>query len=628
MLKRGLFIPLLCLFLTTSCALISGTEPAGPQIQKGIPSSAYIFVHSWHNPEKDFLDPCYDKVFEAIEDSGIADAVNELIEEVAGPEESGEIEKRLNRYIDLVSAVDWKALVSDDFVFAVEAGEKMHYHTLLGRMSKETAAANLKAIDALFTDIAGLNDAIRKVEWTRGETRGVTLDFSDLHAPASPTAACNGEVMVLSTARDKAETAIDLVFGGETEAVSLVDTEKFRETFKKLPAPGDSIFYMEPSKIFSAYDEGDFKEIVFRMGPAGYTLPKLMHLAEPYIVMADRIASVATTKDKRTTEDTIEIPAADWKKRPVSSLFAGRAPVKDFDKLIPAKALSFSVSRGVDPTVFYDMLVGLFREFSPAMAEPLLGQWKAIQEKIGIRLRDDLLACFDGGSVSVSFPAARPNRFSSTDSVSMVRLKDKKKAVELFEHWTGILDAMLKDPSNPVGAGLAQANVKIRLLPVEKKGFSHGKKLSISVVPFIQPVFGFFGDYFVMASSKNALDSYLAFLDGKGPNILENADFRALAMEVPGGVRSVSFSDLGASLRSFGHFLSMSGMFTAMIPAKPETKIAKKVMGLAPYLGPILESLDFLGNQGKYSVFDGATGVFRSRKVIRYRTEETEETKA
>ena len=194
----------------------------------------------------------------------------------------------------------------------------------------------------------------------------------------------------------------------------------------------------------------------------------------------------------------------------------------------------------------------------------------------------------------------------------------EKKAAELFEHWIGILEAMLNDSSGPAGTGLAQANIKIKLLPVEKKGFSHGRKISISVVPFIQPVFGFFRDSFVMASSENALDSYLAFLDGEGPNILESPDFEALAMDVPGSVRSVSFSDLGASLRGVGQFLSMSGMFTAMIPEKPETRIVKKIMGLAPYLGPILESMDFLGHQGKYSVFDGSTGVFRSRAHLHH----------
>ena len=42
--KRGPSFAILCLFLTTSCALIPGTEPAGPRIEKGIPSSAYLFV--------------------------------------------------------------------------------------------------------------------------------------------------------------------------------------------------------------------------------------------------------------------------------------------------------------------------------------------------------------------------------------------------------------------------------------------------------------------------------------------------------------------------------------------------------------------------------------------------------
>jgi hypothetical protein len=621
MAKRYLFIALVCLFLTASCALLD-SEPTGPQISRGVPSTAYLYVHAWHNAEKDFLDPCYDRVFKAFDESGFVDAANGVIEEIVGSEGGSEIKAQCGHYRDLIAAVDWKAIVSDEFVFAVEAGETTHYHLALGRMAQETATANFDALGALFADVAGLDESISRVDWQRGEARGITLDFGHPDMPLTPTVACLGEIMVLSTRRELAETALDLVFGGETEVVSLSETGKFRDTFAQLPSAGDELFYMEPAKIFSAYDNSAFGEQNFQIGPDSHTIGQFFHVIEPYILLADRIASVSTTRDRRLCEDSIEIPAADWKERPVTALFRDRVAPGDIDRLVPADALSFSISNGIDPTVFYDMLVALFKEVAPTMSEPLLLQWETIQDQFGIKLRDDWLACIDGGVVNMSFPAKRPNQFSTSDSIAMVMLKDGKKAADLFEHWVGVLTGMLKDPENPVAAGLAQANVNIALLPVERDGFTHGRKLSISVMPFIQPVAGFFGRYFVIASSESALNTYFAFLEGEAPGILESADFSALALDLPAGFRSAAFSDQGASFRELGQFLSMSGMFTMMIPETAETKIMKKIIGLAPYLAPVLDSLDFFGHQGTYSIFDEETGVFRGRKVIRYRVEE------
>lgn len=638
MIKR--FLPFCVIaLLAVSCASLGleSEEPKGPPVHKGISSDAYIYVRATHNHERGFLDPCWDRVLKAFNESGIVEEVKGIVSEMMGASDTQALESMIGPYMDLLKAVDWGAFIEDEFVFGVHAGFPQHTHTVLVRMSVEKAAANMKALADLFDAVAELDESITTVHWNHDKAAIVTLDFGNKWMPIAPTIACDGEVFVASTVKENVVTALELVSGAETTAVPIVETKAFKEAFDMLPEADDSVFYMEPDKIFTAYDNlsewngRTREELGINLGEKRFTLDEMMHLVHPHILMAERIATVETTRDRRTYMETVEILAPDWEQRPVAALFKNQPLIKDYARYVPANALSFSLSAGFDPAALHDMLLELFKKVAPQnISDGFLMQWKGIQDHIGFYLREDLLACIEGGAVSVSFPAERPTQFSSTESVTLLKLRNKEKMRSTFNHWTGMLGKLLdgitqQAVSEPGASPVAQilARFRIKLSPVEIEGFEDGKKLTIAIMPFLQPVFGFHGDHFVFASSENGLKTYLDFLVGGKPNILENEAYADLDLEVPDNLCKIGFEDVGASYQELAQFLSMTSMFTMMMPEnEPEVALVKKIIGLLPKLGPVVAAMDFMGYQAYSKAYESGMTVVRTRKVTTYRVEE------
>jgi hypothetical protein len=335
-------------------------------------------------------------------------------------------------------------------------------------------------------------------------------------------------------------------------------------------------------------------------------------------------------------EESVVIFCPDWKEKPITAVTKPKAAVKDFQKFVPKEATSFSVSTGIDFAALNDMLVQLFRELAPSMAEGSLQQWAMIQQSIGFDLKKDFFELLEGGTVNISFPAAQPSPFSQSDSILLVHLKDREKTQVQLEKWigmlTGLLDAaeaLKKSPGQVQGEvpgivqAIAQSNVTVKLLPVQIDGVTWGRKLSVSIMPFMQPVFALMGDHLVFATSEPGLKKYAAFLEDGSSNILDNNDFKALELGVPPVIQSISFEDVGATYKEMGQFLAMSGMFTMMIPPEPETKVLKKFMGLLPRLAPVIQALDYQGYKASFDVVDYEHGVSKSRKVMTYRIDKS-----
>jgi len=615
-------------------------EPAPrPLIEMGIPSDAYMLLRIMHNPERDFLDPHYARVMEAFRDAGILEEigsiVNEALTDSAGEEGVAAAQALWERFSGLLRAVDWKAFVSDELVYGISTGFPSYIHTVLARMDPEKAAANFAALDALVGALAEMKPAFSRKEWTHGPAKAVSLDFGVPGVSMQLTFANAGGVIIFSSVEDNVRTAVDLVFGGETDAESLATTAGYREAMALLPPAEDSVFYIEMPKIFEMFDGlENIEDMSIPIGDTVLRIDTLMHTLERHIFIHDRIAAVGYTHDGRSMEESVEILAPGWSERPVAALVKNQPPVKDFEKLVPADALSFSVSSGFDLAALHDMLVEGFRSHVPGMAAPMLEQWAMIQDGIGFHLRDDLLACFEGRTVNVSFHAARPTPFGNTDSVTLLRLKDAETMRATYGRWMGALEQVLEmlGQPRPIDPATGQqlffeivSRLRIKLLPVEMEGLQDGRKLTNGIMPYIRPVFGFYGDEFVMASSEGGLKNYLEFLEGEQPGILENEAFTSMGLKIPGQLTFISFKDAGAACRELAQFLGMSGMFAGMIPPSPETQVARRIFGLLPRLSPVVGAMDFFGYAATVKGCDAEAGYTWTRKVTTYRLDEDSE---
>ena len=316
--------------------------------------------------------------------------------------------------------------------------------------------------------------------------------------------------------------------------------------------------------------------------------------------------------------------------RPLEALLARSEPLSDYLSFVPKNALAFSVDAGIDPAGFFDFLVGGFRTMAPGIAERYLGVFEAWQRQVDFRIRDDLLGLLAGGTVSVTLPAVRPTPFGNTDSITLMRLNDPSRAAALLDQGLGFVDALLTgklppealQPGSPlaeISEGIKQAPVKIAFMPFEGKGLRSARKLTISVMPFLQPVFGVYGEYFFMASSEAAIENYVAFLSSGGETVAEQEGFKSLHWTLPAKVQRISYKDAGAAMKEAAQFMGMIGPFAMMIPDEPETRPIKKMLGLLPRLASVLAAYDYLGYEGSYTVRDDETGISRTKKVKTFR---------
>lgn len=617
------------LLFTSPC--LATDENDLPPIRRGIPSDSYMFMSFMHNPERDFLDPCWERVITAFEQSGIVDEVFRIIEEAAGKEDARNARKIIDEYWNLIAAVDWLAFVSDEIVYGIEAGYPNHHHTVLVRMKPEIAAANFTALKTLFEKLASLDKSLETLEWTHTPAQALTLEVDDPRRPVSPTIALAGPVIVFSTCRSRVTTALDLVFAGETDTMPLVETEDFRKAFAMLPPGRDSIFYIEPETIFTSFDGvAEMEKVTVDIGPDRSSPNKILHLIDDFVITEKQVAVSAWTSGKKSYEETVAIYKDGWQDHPLAFMSKGRKGIENFGTFVPMNALSFSISEGAEPALFYDVAEEAFRTIAPQTAQQILPLWEMIQQQIGFHLKKDLLQPFDGSYVSVSFPAIRPSQFSSSDSVLMLGLEDAEPLEATLEHWIGLAESLLaaaRDPDaelhrHPVAQALSRINVGIQFVPVEIAGLREGRRLFLSVFPFVQPVFGFHDDYFVLASSEAGLRDYLEFLQGDHPSIIDRKDFKAIGLEIPDRVASIGFEDLDSTIDGISQFLGMASMFVMMIPEEDEeARIVKRIFGLGSYLAGVLDAIDFLGYELSYSTFDEEAGIARTIKVVTYRVE-------
>ena len=114
-------------------------------LDSAVPDDVYLYVHTVKNPENEFLDAYWAKVWEAFWNVGLLDEVKGLIlsKIPEAPTEPGQPEQpspraiyaeKLKQVTGLVKQVDWGELFSNEFVYAQRMSIPNQSHLYLFRM--------------------------------------------------------------------------------------------------------------------------------------------------------------------------------------------------------------------------------------------------------------------------------------------------------------------------------------------------------------------------------------------------------------------------------------------------------------------------------------------------------------
>lgn len=326
----------------------------------------------------------------------------------------------------------------------------------------------------------------------------------------------------------------------------------------------------------------------------------------------DYVASVETTEGYSTRSETLVALVPDAKKRAIYPVFGKRAQLTDFDRFLPRETVSFSVSGGFAPDEFYKFLEDSLVEGGP-FGEKLAAQWAAVQEQVGLNVKEDVFGWIDGDFVSVTLA-------DGAGSVALIKVTDEQAARDKVGAVVELLSTRLTElaAQQPMLAMLAARTSET--LDDRLEGFQN---LHFMMSP--QPVvWGVANGHLIFGSSADAVALCLETAAGKHPGIRENTRVMSEAIVPPGPFTSVTLTDqrnLGNEISEILGAVSMgAGMMGAFIPDPEVRPIITRIAGMLAKLTPVAQKIDFFKSTATCTTFDGMT--YRTQMVTHYASPE------
>ncbi len=324
----------------------------------------------------------------------------------------------------------------------------------------------------------------------------------------------------------------------------------------------------------------------------------------------DYAAAVDYTEGHTTHNDSVCVLTADAKQNPFYPVFGQRPPLTDFAKYVPAEAVSYSVSSGIDLNALYTFLEQSVDMVGPKGKE-VLAQWATVQEQMGFDVRQDLLAWLQGESVSFSV------RMETGESgAMMIKVSDEAAAREKVVGGLEALAALVKEGAaqNPQMGMFA-----LQVAPATHEKLAGFKKIMLPMMPMLAPVVGVADGYIVVGFSEEAAALCLATGAGEHPNITTNEQVMAETLVPQGTFTSASFSDmrqLGTNIAAGLRGVQMAAGLAMMAVPPQAQPIVQKILGMLAKLTPAAQKINFYKSSSEVATFDGQ--VCRTRAVVNY----------
>ena len=631
---RPLLRNLLIVLLATVPALPAGAADAW-SLEKAVPDGVYLYVHTTKNPENEFLEAYWDKVFEAFWNVGLLDEVKGLIATKMSEVDRADFQAKWDRFADLIGQVEWGELFGNEFIYAQAMRFPTPTHLYLFRMDKELADKNVTGLKAILQELVTLvgNEKGGPLTFSESELYGAKVWTLQLGDEMAIGLAQRGDIIV-ATARTASvltgaegqeaatppgssqmfEKVLQLL-NGDKSVKRLIDRRNYRQAMAALPKPENERFFFDAGSLFAGIEEGlkwIQKEAVPESDRAetGQWFRAIAKAIDHFKVI-DCCASVEITEGYSTRCYDVTMMAPEAKDKPLYKAFCGTPPVQQFDKYVPKKATGFSVSSGVDWMALYEAITGYVRDELPGGQEKL-ATWDALQEQMGFHIEQDLLSWMGHEMIAVSMPAAIPSPFGGEDWVLMMKVKDQAKAKSMVDAGLAQLNAVIA--SKPQLPPLTTQPAKQPAL----EGF-----VSVThpmFMMFLRPVYGFADGYMIIGSSETAISRCLKTGRGEGPSVRQNKRFAKEGLTPQGPIASISFADKSKMGQEIAQVLGMLGMVGGMLPMPPDdegAQLVRTVFGMLQKLAPVAAQIDFYKSEASVTTFDGK--MYRTEKVTHYK---------
>lgn len=553
-------------------------------LARAVPAESWLYVHGAHNPERDFIDKHWSHVFATLKTSGIDKDVKTFLESTfKTPEEKDKFTARWDKFVLLTQQVQWCDLAAHEAVYFQHS---LKDHNLLLRPSTETLDANTKALVALFDEVGALLES--PVEHAaRNKAEVWTLKVGD--SGFSFNLFRHGQILGLSDNAEIMTQTIALLAGDASPAKTLVDSTRYRSAVSDLPAPEDSVTFLDMRGLWSGMKQ-IIKTSITADDPAQeQKVEQVWTNVVDQLDFLDYVAVVEQTEGLRTRCNTVVKLADGARTRKLCTALADRKPIAAVLDRIPQDASGYRAGAGADFATIYS-LVKDFVEKNFDEGPKWLAQWGQWQQENGFNLQDDVLSWIDGQYLVVTLPPAIQTGMGGGDGVLMLKVRDGAKALDTInKHLDRYKEAVMIAPAADVKA----------------EGFrsvTHPMMMMFGMLGGI--TYGVDGEWLYVTNSTAALNKCLARAKGQGASIAANERFQKEGLAPKGAVTGASFTDTtnwGPQLAmGLGMGMPMAAM---MIPQTEETAPVRSVFSMMGKLAPALAQINFELSTSTVSTF-------------------------
>lgn len=579
------------LSLVGATRVLADDKPAVVELRQAVPNDAFMAIRAQHDPKRDYQRQYVADIWKTVQDEKLVERVSAIIANRVKDQKLDDAKAVMEELKAAVAPIDLKSLCdAKEMVFAQQMESPFSFHLALVRLTPEVTASCEQGVKNLFDVIVKHAGDKVSVSSEQVGTASVTTLHLPSGVPYSPTVVRAGDVLLLSSSDRLARRSLAMLQGsGE---VSKFSDPRLVEALKQLPVPEDSLVFFDGRQLFgSLKNVGQFIRDQKGDDPKAERLASMMDKIMAEVSIVDYAVTSESTDGQRNCKSSLVKMAADADSTALASALEGGQPFENWEHLVPADAVSFSLSTGANLHPIYERVIAFLHDNVPESV-PALERFAAVQEKLGVNLDEDIFQAFSGEAISITLPG--DSATSGHQNVVALRCQKPERIRELLHK---LVDAVQQFP-----AAKAQ-QVKL----VECKDLDGFEEVSASMLALVgkRPVIGFHDGWMIVGSEPKAVERVLDAWSGKSPGIDQSAQFQRFGLKIDGPVRSVGYNDVAENIRNVARSLDKAGvvasMFVGMAAAKaekdhpnPQLETANDLLKLVPSVVKVVEKFDFL----------------------------------
>ena len=615
-------VGLMAVVSVASTAATAAADDAKLDLRRAVPAEAHMVILGMNNPEREYQDAYLADILQTVQDERLVERFLEIITSKASEEDLAGVKSVFQEIQTAMEPIDWQAIADmEEVVYAQQMETPFNHHLVLLRLTDK----DTEACEAAYRNLLGMlegyshGEASLQIE-KQGDVEITTIGGLPKQMPFSPALARVDDVLLFSSSESILRNSLAMLQGGGGK--SKFDDPRLIEALTKLPKPEDSLVFFDGQMLFEKLGKiGDFIRQESHGDQEAEQVAQVVELMIDECAIIDYAVAVEYTEGYRNCSVDMSKMLPGSGEKLLAKAVSGQQPFERWQSWVPADAVAYSVSTGINLHAVYDRIIELTKAECPE-ADGVLEQFEQIQEQIGVYLDRDILQSFPGETVSVSLPSGAESPMGGPDSVTALRCTNPERIKELLHR---LVDTLSQHPA-------VQAQQLQLTESDELEGFEELQCLLFGMVG-VQPVIGFQDGWMIVGSRASAVQQVLDARAGETTSIDTTEGFQKFQLKVEGPVQSLSYTNLAESIHNTADGIRQAGTMAPMVlgilgaQGDPEAmKPVLEVVGLLPSVAKVVEKFDFM--ESKLSVTqqgdDPDTYVTRTVTLIRPPAEDGE----